>query len=466
MPSSFRPKAILNVFALAMINVAIIASLRGLPLMAKEGLSSILFFILAALFFLLPSSLISAELATTWPQTGGVYVWVCLALGDACGFLAIWLQWLQNVIWYPTVLSFCSATLTYVFFDPELANNKLYTTLTILGVYWTATLINFRGMKVSGHFTSICVLLGTIIPAVFIVVLGIIWLVTGHPSQINFSTHLFSQFSNLGNLVFLGGVLLLFAGMEVSATHAREVKNPQRDYPRAILLAMVIVLAIFILGTLSISVVVPPSHISLIAGLMQGFSSILAAFHLNWVTPLLALLVVIGSMGQVCTWIVGPSKGLFATADNGDLPPMLKYVNKHHVPTHVLLIQGLIVTVLSFMFLLMPNINSSYWILTALTAQLYLVMYVLLYIAAILLRYRFPDRFRPYRVPGRKIGIWFVSLVGLVGSLFCIIMGFIPPVQFHTGGIVFYESFLIGGLLIAVILPFLIHALRKPSWKM
>src|SRR3990167_5070420 len=79
-------KPMLGVFALAMINVVIIASLRALPLMAEEGFSLVFFFLAAAFIFLIPSALVSAELATGWPKTGGVYVFLRRHLANATVF--------------------------------------------------------------------------------------------------------------------------------------------------------------------------------------------------------------------------------------------------------------------------------------------------------------------------------------------------------------------------------------------
>ena len=126
------PKRSLNVFVLAMMNVAVIMSLRGLPMMAKEGLSMFFYLLFAGAVFLIPTSLVSAELATGWPEGGGVYRWVKEAFGGRFGFIAIWLQWIQNVIWYPTVLAFAGGALAYLFLDPKLASSKIFTVIVIL----------------------------------------------------------------------------------------------------------------------------------------------------------------------------------------------------------------------------------------------------------------------------------------------------------------------------------------------
>jgi len=147
-------------------NVAVIASLRILPLMAHEGLSLIVFFTLAGIFFLVPSALVSAELATGWPKRGGVYIWVKEGLGSPWGFVAIWLEWIQNVFWYPIALAFGGACLAYVY-NPDLAHNKVYMIGLILIVYWGATFINLFGIKRSSIISTVGVISGTIFPTLF-----------------------------------------------------------------------------------------------------------------------------------------------------------------------------------------------------------------------------------------------------------------------------------------------------------
>jgi putative glutamate/gamma-aminobutyrate antiporter len=460
-----RPsRRVLSVFTLAMINVAMIASLRGLPTMAEYGLTAAFFFVAAALVFLVPTALVSAELASGWPKRGGVYAWVREALGPRWGFLAVWLQWFQNVIWYPTVLSFAAATFAFAI-SPALANNKFYALAVILAVYWGATLANFRGMRTSGWISTVGVIGGTLVPGALIIGLGIAWLALGNPSQVQLSgAALVPDLGKMSSIVLAASTLLFFAGMEVSATHAQEVKNPRRDFPKAILIAAVVVLVVFVLGTLSIAVVVPREKISLVAGLMQAFTAFLDKFHLVWLIPVVALLIAFGVFGQVTTWIAGPSKGLLAVARQGYLPPFLQRVNRRGVQTHILVVQACIVTALALVFLLMPSVSSSYWILTALTAQLYLVMYVLLFVSALRLRYSEPGVARAYKVPGGKAGMWLVSGVAVAAGVFAIALGYFPPAQLQTGNVFFYEAFLVAGLVIVCAVPLLVYQFRRPGW--
>ena len=289
--SNYKIPRALSVFTLAMINVAAVCSIRNWPVIAEYGFSSLFYFILAAIIFFIPVSLISAELATGWPKAGGVYVWVKEAFGHRTGFLAIWLQWVENVIYYPTVLSFVTATIAYIF-NPDLANNTTYTLTLILVLFWAATFANMLGMRTSGWISTIGVIFGMFLPGAVIIGLGVSWFFGAEVFQIRFAWDaLIPDLTSPKELVFFSGVLLSLCGLEMSSVHAQDVKHPQRDYPRAILLSAIIILALSILGVLSIAIVIPKEQISLVSGTLQAIAYFVKAYNLEWLTPILAGLI-------------------------------------------------------------------------------------------------------------------------------------------------------------------------------
>lgn len=459
------PRSI-NVFFLTMISIATILSVRNWPLTAEYGFASIFFLLVSTLLFFIPTALVSAELATGWPEKGGIFAWVKEAFGHKWGFLAVWLLWVENVVWYPTILSFVAASIAFIF-QPELVNNKVYTYVMILGIFWASTLANLLGMKTSGWISTVGVILGTLLPGSLIIILGFIWYFSGHPLEIDISWRaFFPDLTNIGELAFLAGVLLGFAGMEMPAVHAKDVKNPQKDYPRAIFLSSLVIIVLSILGTLAVAIVIPQAEINLIAGSVEAISVFLNSYHLSYLVPVVALLVAFGALGGVSTWTAGPCKGLLAAAENGDLPPFCHKVNKHRMPYVMMLLQAVIVSILASVFLFMPTVSSSFWILVALASQLYLVMYMLMFATGIVLRYKRADKERAYRIPGKKnFGMWLVAGAGFIGSLFAMIIGFFPPPQLDTGNVVFFESFLIIGILLFCSIPFFILLCKKPSWN-
>jgi putative glutamate/gamma-aminobutyrate antiporter len=460
-----KNKRVLSVFILAMLNVSIMASLRNLPLVAHFGLEAIAYFLIVAFLFLIPCALISAELATGWPKSGGVYIWVKEALGERMGFLAIFMQWVHNVAWYPVIMTFVATTLAYVI-NPALANNKFYVITVVLVGYWGMTLLNYLGIKTSSLFSTFGVIAGTIVPGILIIGLGFAWVAGGNQSQIPFSWNaLVPSITGINSLVFLSGLFLAFGGLEVSAGYASDVQEPQKNFPRSIILASLIVFVIFMLGSLSIALVIPKDEISLVSGLMDSFEHFFKRYSLNGILPLLAILLIIGAIAEVNSWIIGPIKGLHATAVAGNMPPYFQKVNKKGTPVNLLFFQALIVTASSFIILHMPTVSASFWILTALSAQSYLVMYVLMFISAIKLRYSKPHVPRAYRVPYEKKGMWFFASLGIIASILAILMGFVPPESINVGSTTFFVGFLLISLSLMMAFPLILYKIKKPSWN-
>lgn len=450
----------INVFILTMINIATILSIRNWPTSAQYGLSSIIFLLLALFFFFIPAAMVSAELATGWPQKGGIFVWVKEALGHRMGFLAVWLLWLENVVWYPTILSFVAATIAYIV-NPALNGNKWFTFLVIISVFWLITFVNLKGVQVFGWISSVSAILGTLIPGTLIIALGLAWYILGYPSNITFSMEaLKPKLTHFSDLAFLAGILLSFGGIEMSAVHAKDVENPQKNYSRAIFYSASVIIALTVLGTLAISVIIPKNDINLISGSIEAIYSFFEKFGLQKFIPLIAALIVIGPLGGISSWAAGPCRGLLAAAEKGDFPPFMRKTNRHDMPVNVMLIQGFIVTLLSFAFIFMPNVSSSFWMLTILAAQLYIVMYILMFISGIVLRYTRKNVQRHYKVPFGNAGMWIVSTLGILGCLFTFIIGFVPPSPVDTGGLLFFELFIIMGLIIFCSTPLIIFQLR------
>lgn len=452
-------KRVLSVFSLAMINVIAIDSLRNLPTNAATGLAIPLFYIIATLVFLIPSVLITAELATHRPKTGGAYVWVREAFGPQWGFVNIWLQWIYNVFWYPTILSFIGANIAYLI-DPSLAGDKWFMLPLIIGTFTIVTIANCCGMKLSSLISSISAVIGTIIPMAFIIALGIGWIMAGKPlaltpSAANFLPH----FSQIPNLAFLVVIFFSLMGMEMSAVHAEEVKNPQRDYPRALYYSSLIIVITSILASTAVAILVPKSSLNIVSGLDQAFAIFLNAFGLKWLLPFVILIIILGGFGGMAAWVIGPPKGLVVAAEDGCAPTLFSRRNKYGAPVAVLIAQAIIVILLCSMFLLIKSFNTSYWILSDLTAQLALIFYIILFAAAIKLRYKTKPNPNAFRIPGGKIGIWLVGGVGIVACIGAIAIGFIPPETIKIANIKLYEIMLGAGVLIFVLLPLIFYKL-------
>lgn len=442
-------KKVLTTFSLTMINVAAIASLRNLPVTAVHGFQLIFYLTLAALFFFVPTALIAAELVAHYPQEGGIYIWVRRAFGKKVGFLAIWLQWLGVLIWYPTSLVFIAATLGSLF-SPVLAEDPWFIFAAVTAVFWGCTWINCRGMEISSWISTLGVVLGTIIPGLAIILLGSYWWISGAPLQIHVGLGALLPHSiNLGQIPLLCGIAVSFIGMEMSEVHASDVAHPQKTFPRSILSSALIIFALYALGSLAIAFVIPSYSLSLTGGVIHAFHFFLSSYNLGALTPLFALLMIVGVTAGVSTWIVGPSRGIMIAAEEGHLPAFLSKRNEAKMPSHIMVIQACAVTLLTSAFIFMPSVHTAFILLTVIGAQVVMVMYGIMFAAALSLRKHRTPNPNLFSIPTRY-GMHITSGIGFIGIAAIIGVGFFPPEGID---IFVYEIFLVAGLAVGCLFP-------------
>ncbi len=459
----------LGVFTLAIMNVTAVVSLRGLPAEAVYGMSSAFYYLFAAIVFLIPTSLVAAELAAMFQdKQGGVFRWVGEAYGKKLGFLAIWVQWIESTIWYPTVLTFGAVSIAFIgmndVHDMSLANNKYYSLVVVLIIYWLATFISMKGMSWVGKVAKVGGLVGTIIPAALLIILGIIYLATGGHSNLDFHSSFFPDLTNFDNVVLAASIFLFYAGMEMGGIHVKDVNNPSKNYPKAVFIGAAITVIIFVLGTFSLGIIIPAKDISLTQSLLVGSITISITSVPPGCHPSSPLLWHSGVLAGVLTWVAGPSKGIFAvgkavhasvlpedkqTGRTEEYPLCTRRCSNRTEPS-----------VRSH-----ASVQSFYQILSQLTVVLYLIMYMLMFSGAIVLRYKMKKLNRPFRIGKNGNGLmWLIGGLGFCGSLLAFVLSFIPPSQISTGSNTVWFSVLIIGALIVVIAPFIIYASKKPSW--
>src|SRR5271168_964622 len=460
-PARRPDKTFISWTSVAMMTVGAVGYLGSAPALSVFGLASVFLYVLPAIVFLLPASLVSAELASGWP--GGVYNWVSEGISPRMGFVAIWCQFAQTTFFYPAVLAYIASTLAYVF-APSLAHSGVYTTVVIIVLFWAAVLVSARGVLSTGRLASYGIFVGTPIPGLLLVLLAAIYLLQGNASAAPLSVHhALPPWHGLTSVVLIVNSFFLYAGVEVNAVHVDELRDAPREFPKATLLSVILILLVFILPTLAISVAVPAAHISFTAGVMQAFKSLLDHFGLGLLAPIIAIALVVVSISGLLDWLTGPSTGLLEIARNrGYLPRYFQQLNSAGVQVRILVAQGMVITLIGLLYAVVPVVSRAYWVFAALATEVYLIMYVLMFVAAINLRRRQPEHQRSYRAPALPT----ICVVGTLASAAAGVIGLLPPSQLgHISPLPYLLALPAATLLVGVFPPLLLHKLRRSDWK-
>jgi amino acid transporter len=233
-----------------------------------------------------------------------------------------------------------------------------------------------------------------------------------------------------------------FGGLGGFNMHVIDMKNPSRGFPLAIGLAAIVSLLLYAVGAVPVAGILAYQKISLQSGVFDAFGAVIGdVWHMAWLV-----------------------RGLLATAHDGELPQVLHKTNSNDMPTNILLLQGAVVTIMSSIYFVIKDVSVVFFLVSAMTVALYLIAYMLMYAAAVRLRYVKPNLARPFKVPGGLAGMWVAAGVGFVGVFFSFLVAFFPPAQLPVGSPVLYVTLVIVGTVVFCGVPLILHAMRRPNW--
>jgi len=445
--------------ALAMMMVASVGSIAQLSDSATFGLGAVTVYLLPALLFLLPVGLVSAELATS--HEGGIFVWVREAFGDRTGFQATWFVFMNSVTLYPSLLSFGAAALATALGRPDLAGNGAYMGAVVLVGFWAATFVVSKGMKTTAGLSNLGVGLGTIVPALALIFLMFAWLVDDKPSATPLEvSDLVPPFTGLSSIALVVGTFVAFAGLEVNAVHIKHLKGRPKSYFKAVLSAAALVFVMYMLGSIAISVAVPDATLELTSGASQAFTVYTDGFGIPGLSNVLSGLLVLGAVAASIAWIAGPSRSMWLVGRAGYLPQRFQKVNGNDVQMPILLFQGVIVTILSLVFVVAPNTSAAFAVLQDISIILYMGMYVCMFASAIRLRRSQPDVERPIRIKGLVP----IACVGIAAAVSAIVLGLTPPSGYSATPGWVHALIVVVGVAVLAIPAQILYRLRRPEW--
>lgn len=453
-------KTYISVLALTMMNVSMVAGLANDVQQSFYGLASVTYFAIGAICFFIPTALVAAELASGWSNRGGIFRWVGEGLGKGWGLTCLFILWFQTMLNFG--MGMPSFTATIMFYTPnydaavKFAQNPQHELLIMTGwiiLYWVLAYLATKGVKTFSNLAKYGVIIGSLIPLAVMVILAIVWVAQGHTPAIPMTPKdLIPKWNGMSTLALAAGVFFSYTGIDMNAAHIKQLKHPEKDFTKAMFISIILAFLIFVVGTVIIAMIIPEKQINVLYTLYSVFRILGSTIGMPWLYMVLVWALLCNTIAMVVTNMAGPSFMLGQAGGSGFLPHWLQEKNKHNMPAHLMYTQIAGMTIIAYLVKLIPNVEGFVILLTQTITVLYMIYYILMFTAFLRLRYDQPNRPRTFKVPGGMVGAWIVAGIGLISSVFAIVLAIYPPAQVKSevGSPAIYISVIV--ILVAIIL--------------
>jgi glutamate:GABA antiporter len=439
-------------------NIATVLGPRWIAAAAHNGTSSISLWVIAAVFFFVPSALVINELSSRFPSEGGLYVWSKEAFGDFHGFVAGWCYWIYTVFYFPGLLLASASMSAYVIGlkGATLEHNRGFLLAVSVGLLLVAVLMNIIGLNI-GKWLQNAGGVSTYAPLLMLVAIALfVWTHRGSVTHFTFANMLPSW--NWDTVNFWSQIAFAFTGLELVSCMSDEVRDPQRTLPRAVFAAGALVSAMYIAGTVAVLALVPAETVSTTSGVFLAITTGSIALKIGFLGILAALLVTVGNAGGVGSTVAGIARVPFVVGIDRYLPAAFGKIHpKWKTPYISIIVQALVSGAILFLSQIQtPSVQAAYQFLIDAAIILYFIPFLYMFAAAIKL---FPrsDRAQNKKavlIPGGKAGVWILAVCGFVTVAIGIIVSLVPPGGSDKIG---FEVRLVGGTLGAILFGLVLY---------
>jgi glutamate:GABA antiporter len=443
----------MGVWDVLLFNIATVLGPRWIASAAHNGTSSVSLWILAAIFFFVPTALVIVELSTRFPEEGGLYAWSKDAFGEFHGFVAGWNYWVYTLFYFPALLFASASMAAYIggIGYAPLAQNRTFLLIGSFVLLFVAVFMNIIGLRI-GKWLQNAGGVSTFLPlTILVVVAAIIWHRQGSVTQFTWGNIWPHWDWNTVN--FWPQIAFAFAGLELVSTMSEEVREPRKTFPRAILGSGIVIAFLYIAGTVAVLSLMSSVTVDPKSGVFQALTIASATLKISALGMIAAMLVTVGNAGGVGSTVAGIARVPFVVGLDRYLPSAF---GKIHPTWKTPYVSILVQAIISGLILLLSQINettvSAYQILVDGTNILYFIPFMYMYAAAIKLAYR-PDRYTApgaVLIPGGTLGVWIAGGLGFIVSLAGILLSLIPPGE--TVNKFQFEAKLVGGTGFAILL--------------
>jgi glutamate:GABA antiporter len=403
-------RKVLRRFDLVLFTACAIVSLDSVAAAAQAGAQAITWLLISLVVFLIPYGMLIAELGSAFPVEGGPYEWARMSFGRPAGAVTAILYWLSNPLWIGGSLT----AATIVAINGFVVTKPLGTTAEIIvGLIftWVTVAIAIVAFRIGKWGPNIGTFVKIAVVAIFTVLLIAFLIKHGRPAGT-------STFSDLkptlnGFLTAIGILVFLWVGFELSNGASEEMRNPKRDVPRMIVGSGIISAVLYGVVILGIVLVIPRTGLSSVAGFADAYNAVTSSFKSHGLNVVFAVLVIVTLIGSGSVWLEGADRTQAIAALDGAAPAWMGRFTSFGTPIAVNLSSGVISSAMCVLVFLVTkgSLASFFAVMLALTISTTTLSYFFIFPALTILRRRYPDAERPYRVPGGWAGAWAAVII-------------------------------------------------------
>lgn len=430
-----KPGRALRLTDIILLNIVAVTSLRWIASAASTGPSSLSLWVLAALFFFVPEGLAVVELSSRYPGEGGLYRWTQRAFGDGHGFMCGWCYWVNNLLYFPAMLLYVSANVAFALLalkpDWQFIHQKSFVVAVTLGALWFVAFSSIVGMRLGKWIQNIGGI-GNWIPALAVSILGLVaWALYGSANPLTPQT-LFPRLGDVSQLTFFAQMCFALAGLELMSFLGGEVDNPRKTVARGVFISGVLIVSIYLVGTLGILVSVPQEKITLLNGLLLPLQEIGRRWNANWLPGVSAVFIAFAGVGGTMAWFAGAARVPYVVGVDRYLPSSFSRLHPtFQTPYIAILVQTAFATIFTLIATVgaETRVESIYKIMVDMCLILYFIPYGYLFLSLFKLRgsdIADADGKKGFRIPGGRLGKAVISVVGFATTLLAVATTAIP----------------------------------------
>ena len=403
-------RKVLRRFDLVFFTACAIVGLDSVAAAAEAGAQAITWLVISLVLFLIPYGMITAELGSAFPVEGGPYEWAKMAFGRPAGAVTSVLYWLSNPIWVGGTLTgtTIAALNSFVLSKPLSTGWEIVVALAFTWVTTGIAIVSFRVGKWGpniGTFVKIAVV------GLFTVLFIAFLLQHGRPAGASTAADLKPSLN--GFLTAVGVLVFLWVGFELSNGASEEMHNPKRDVPAMIVSSGVIGAILYGMVILGIVLVIPRTGLTSVGGFTDAYFAVGGVFHSRLLDVVFAIMVIITLIGSGSVWLEGADRTQAIAALDGAAPAWMGRFTSFGTPIAVNLASGVVASAFAVIVMLVTkgSLASFFSVMLALVVSTAVLSYFFIFPSLLVLRRRYPDAERPYRVPGGRAGAWIAVIL-------------------------------------------------------